>query len=153
MSQREKFLVPTAIGKILKNHRESLGMTIDQVSNNLKIKAKDIKSLEQGSMNFLASPYYAIGFIRSYGRLLKLDDSIINSEVKLLMIEAGLDNTRHGSVNFDYLDIKAPSKELFYKSLLVIAILYLIFIIFYQFNHHDFITTEAIISELNKIEE
>ena len=63
----------TTIGEILKTTREHLQITVDEVSQTLKIKHKIILALEQNDINLVSSHLYLPGFVKSYGRLLKID--------------------------------------------------------------------------------
>lgn len=67
------------VGKILKETRESLGLTLDEVEEATKIRRKYIKAMEEEQFDVLPGPVYTRAFLRSYARFLKLNaDEILD---------------------------------------------------------------------------
>ena len=62
-------------GAILGAAREAQGLSIDDISRQLKLSAAQIKAIESDDHAKLPGPVFARGFIRSYARLLKLDEA------------------------------------------------------------------------------
>jgi cytoskeleton protein RodZ len=61
------------VGSELKAARESQGLAIDDVAQQLKFAPRQIESLEQEHFDRLPGPTIARGMVRNYARLLKLD--------------------------------------------------------------------------------
>lgn len=71
-------------GARLTTARESLSLSIEQVSADLNLPQDYIKKLEIGSLEGLPSLVFARGYIRAYAKLLHLDDNQLVSEFEQL---------------------------------------------------------------------
>ncbi len=71
---------PTAIGKILREKRESLGFSIADVANQIKFAPRQIESLEADDFQHLPESAFLRGFVRSYAKILQLDaDTLLST--------------------------------------------------------------------------
>ena len=61
-------------GKVLSSRREKLGLTIKEVASRLNLQPEIITALETEDSSILPAPIYVRGYIRSYARILKLDE-------------------------------------------------------------------------------
>ncbi|MFC7737718.1 helix-turn-helix domain-containing protein [Roseomonas sp. GCM10028921] len=61
------------VGEQLRDARLALGATLDEVADTLRINRRYLAALEEGRSRDLPGPAYALGFVRSYARLLGLD--------------------------------------------------------------------------------
>ncbi|MDA8109015.1 MAG: helix-turn-helix domain-containing protein, partial [Betaproteobacteria bacterium] len=61
------------VGQALAQARRALGLSLDDVAQQLKYGARQIEALEQGRFDSLHGATFARGMVRSYARLLKLD--------------------------------------------------------------------------------
>lgn len=61
------------VGEILRRGREHYGQSLAQVEANLRIRAIQLKALEEGNVDQLPGKAYALGFVRSYSEYLGLD--------------------------------------------------------------------------------
>lgn len=66
------------LGVLLRAKREQKQLSIGEVSERLKLPARQIEALENGDYNSLPEPVFVRGFLRSYGRFLDLDESTLN---------------------------------------------------------------------------
>lgn len=64
-------------GKLLTEARESKGLSVEQVASQLRLSAKQIIGLESGDPSAFASVVYTRAHLRSYARLLGLDEAKI----------------------------------------------------------------------------
>jgi cytoskeleton protein RodZ len=64
---------PLGVGAELKQAREALGLSVDDVAQQLKFAPRQIESLEHERFERLPGPTIARGMVRNYARLLKLD--------------------------------------------------------------------------------
>lgn len=70
--------VPTA-GEQLAAARQSRGMSIGEIAQQLKLSPWQVEALESNDVKRLPSPVFVRGFIRNYARLLKLDPALVMS--------------------------------------------------------------------------
>ncbi|MBB5693952.1 helix-turn-helix domain-containing protein [Muricoccus pecuniae] len=61
------------VGEQLRDARLALGATLDEAADTLRINRRYLAALEEGRSRDLPGPAYALGFVRSYARLLGLD--------------------------------------------------------------------------------
>jgi len=71
------------IGSLLKEKRESLGLTILDVANVLKINPTYIEAMEKGEIEKFPAEVYYKGFLKNYAKYLKVDISGMFEEVKV----------------------------------------------------------------------
>ncbi len=64
-------------GRLLTEARESKGLSVEQVASQLRLSAKQIIGLESGDPSAFASVVYTRAHLRSYARLLGLDEAKI----------------------------------------------------------------------------
>lgn len=77
MSDLNQLYSDKNIGDILKTRREELGLSLDEVSQRLRIRLVFLKALEEGRINQLPGVAYAAGFLKAYAELLKLDSDAL----------------------------------------------------------------------------
>ncbi len=61
------------IGEKLKEARESMGITIDEASEDLKLRPSQIEAIEQGDKDAFKDIFYLKMFIKNYSKYLGLD--------------------------------------------------------------------------------
>ena len=64
---------PISVGKTLREAREQLGLSVNEVANRIKFAPRQIESLEADDYARLPEAAFVRGFVRSYARLLELD--------------------------------------------------------------------------------
>jgi cytoskeleton protein RodZ len=64
-------------GQVLQQAREQQGISLDQVSDRIKVSVTQLIALEQGDMDRLPGPAFARGYVRNYGRFLGLDADVL----------------------------------------------------------------------------
>ncbi len=67
------------LGAELRRLREQKGLSIKDVADRLKLPARQIEALENGLYDGLPEPVFIRGFLRSYGRVLDMDEARLNS--------------------------------------------------------------------------
>lgn len=72
---------PQIVGERLRQERVNRGIDLDDMASALKTTKATVERLEQGSWEFLGSVVYVRGYVRSYARLLGLDESDLLSGV------------------------------------------------------------------------
>jgi len=67
-------------GAMLRDARETAGLTIDMVSQQLKLAPRQVRALEDGDYGLLPGRTFVRGFARNYARLLGLDaDAVLDA--------------------------------------------------------------------------
>ena len=86
MSQTEStvpaFDAATELGKTLRRQREYKKLSIGEVSERLKLPARQIEALENGNYDSLPEPIFIRGFLRSYGRFLDVDEEVLTEALE-----------------------------------------------------------------------
>ncbi|WP_020652895.1 RodZ domain-containing protein [Massilia niastensis] len=72
-------------GKTLQSQRETLGWTVEQVADQLKLAPRQVVALEAGDYASLPSPAVTRGFVRAYAKLLKIDAAPLVAMIELNM--------------------------------------------------------------------
>ncbi len=76
-------------GESLRNEREKLGYTLEKVEEETKIRKYYLEMMENEEFASLPPQVYAVGFVKRYAKLLKLDEHEIVSEFKRLAYGSG----------------------------------------------------------------
>jgi len=80
--------MPT-VAEQLRIAREAHGLTVHQVAEITKIKTEHIRALESGDYQIFAAAVYIRGFVRTYGRVLRLDPDDLASVLEAELSQAG----------------------------------------------------------------
>ncbi|MES2677180.1 MAG: helix-turn-helix domain-containing protein [Pseudomonadota bacterium] len=147
MSNLEK-----TIGQTLKQTREDLKITLDEVSRTLKVKLNDIIALEEDSLHLITKHLYLIGFIKSYCHFLKMKNEVIEEYLKNITSSCNTKNKKHQLINLEADTDRNPSKDHLVNALIIFAMIYLLLISFSQFKSQNLAITDLIINHLDKIE-
>ena len=65
---------PFSVGNALREARMSQNLSVDEISNRIKFAPRQIEALESDDFTHLPEIAFVRGFVRSYARLLQLDD-------------------------------------------------------------------------------
>ncbi len=72
----------SGFGERLRVTRESLGITLEEVEDETKIRKLYIEALENENLSILPPQVYAIGFVKRYAKMLGLDGELLSKEFK-----------------------------------------------------------------------
>ena len=67
----------SSVGQMLREEREALDLTLDQISDDLRIETRFLSALEDDDFESFAAPVFAKGYLRQYASRLKLDDKSV----------------------------------------------------------------------------
>lgn len=70
------------VGRYLKTERESQGQDLPQVAEMLRIHRSYLQAIEEGEVEKLPGPTYAVGFVRAYAEHLGLDGNTVAERFK-----------------------------------------------------------------------
>ena len=73
-----------SLGDELGQLRHKSGWDIDEVARRLKLSAEQIEALEKGDYSFFSGLVFVMGYLRSYARLLKIDETTITGRLKAI---------------------------------------------------------------------
>lgn len=65
------------VGAMLREARERMGMSVDEVAGRLKFAPRQVAALEAGDFGQLPELAFVRGFVRSYARLVQLDEKAL----------------------------------------------------------------------------
>lgn len=129
---RDEQLPLHGVGDRLRLAREDKGMTIAQVAAETRIPQRQLELIEAGDFDALPARTYAVGFSRSYARLVGLDEKQVASEVRS-ELSASDPADRHRAATFEPGDpARVPSRGLAIFSALAAILLIVGGVVFYQ---------------------
>ncbi|MGA2548702.1 MAG: RodZ domain-containing protein [Burkholderiaceae bacterium] len=73
------------LGTRLRETRESLGLSAEEVASQLKIGVRKIEAIEEGRWEELPQAPYSRGFLRNYAKILHVDDARLIEELDALL--------------------------------------------------------------------
>jgi cytoskeletal protein RodZ len=143
-----------SLGKILQQKREDLKLEIKQAATFLNIKEAALLAIENDEINTLQDKrLYAYGLVRSYAKFLKIDEKIIEEQIKLLHFKSNVENKKHLLLNIGEDDKLSPTKDDFFNFLLISILLFLILLSIYSINSSkNSISNQEIISKFEQID-
>ncbi|MDO4434242.1 MAG: DUF4115 domain-containing protein [Alysiella sp.] len=98
----------TTFGLQLRQHREQKGLSIGEVSERLKLPARQIEALEKGDYELLPEPVFIRGFLRSYGRFLDMPEADLNAYLTHFSPPTKTHRVSSSSTTQQYSERKAP---------------------------------------------
>ena len=123
LDRDEEQLELGGVGRKLRAAREAAGLDIAQVAAETRIPDRHLLAIENGDFSALPARTYAVGFSRSYARLLGLDEKQIAAEVREELVannEQGLER-QHSMEPGD--PARVPSRGLAWLSALAAILL------------------------------
>lgn len=124
--QQETFVAETGVGVggRLKAAREAKGMSLADVSAALRVSERHLRMIEDGAFTDLPARTYAVGFTRSYARLVGLDEAAAVEEVRGILDAVQHDQFRRTGSSFEPGDpARVPSARLGWISALAVLLL------------------------------
>ena len=114
------------LGSELRRQREKKNLSIGEVSERLKLPARQIEALENGQYENLPEPVFVRGFLRSYGRFLDLDEATLDAALASISPPAASQRAIGSSsdLNFQNQERKKPFPTWIFGLLAVGAIAY-----------------------------
>jgi len=104
------------IGEKLQNKRKTLGLSIDEVANNTKIRKSYILAIENNDFSKFDSHVYAKGFIKNYANFLALDSRTLLAIYRRDYQNVSIKRTVNNDIKNK--EVKKPNLLLFKKPIL-----------------------------------
>ncbi len=106
------------VGYYLKQARESLNLTVEEVSDTIRVRRIYLEAIEEGRYDQLPGTAYAVGFVRIYANFLGLNSARV---VEQFRAETG---PHQGEVEFEFEQAAPPiENQAMPKNLIIIATL------------------------------
>jgi cytoskeleton protein RodZ len=121
-------MTPLEIGIVLREARESSGMSVNDVATRLKFAPRQITALEQGDLASLHGMTFIRGFVRSYARLLQLDEEPLLDALPSASASKSPSEKKDEGVPFPGVYAARKSNILWLVSTLIVAVALGIFI-------------------------
>lgn len=86
------------VGAVLREARESAGISVEEVAGRIKFAPRQIEALEAGDFSQLPEMAFIRGFVRSYARLMQLDDKALLDALPGAPARAAVATTAEASV-------------------------------------------------------
>jgi cytoskeletal protein RodZ len=109
-------------GARLREAREARGEQIEDVAENLRIRASYLRGLERGDLSVMPGRTYALGFLRSYAQYLGFDGEDLIAQIKSSV--AGLTSGAHLQVRTPLAESRLPKLPALAISLAALAGIY-----------------------------
>ena len=114
----------SGVGAELRRARLHKGLSLADVSAALRISERHLKMIENGQFADLPARTYAVGFTRSYARLVELDEAQAVAEVRDILDSTQADRFRRMGSTFEPGDpARIPSAQLGWISALAVLLL------------------------------
>jgi len=111
-----------SIGAQLRAAREAQGLTLAQVAAETRIPQRHLETIEAGKFAALPARTYAIGFSRTYAKLVGLDETAVTDAVRE-ELDAQEPGVRHRPASFEPGDpARVPSRALGWLSVLAVVL-------------------------------
>jgi cytoskeleton protein RodZ len=68
---------PVNVGMALREARERLGMSVNDIADRIKFAPRQVEALESNDFSHLPQSTFLRGFVRSYARVLQLDEAVL----------------------------------------------------------------------------
>jgi cytoskeletal protein RodZ len=140
-------------GQILTQKRQEKNIEISEIVFALRVKSSDIKAIESDNYLGISKNIYIPGLIRSYAKLLGIDQRSIESHIRSLRLKSNVENKEHKLVNLDEGDDLKPDANFIFNASILGAVMILVFLLFYNRveTNSDEIASSDLVNQLNKI--
>jgi cytoskeleton protein RodZ len=122
----EHSAVPASVGATLRERREERGEDLRYVAQMLRIRYPYLKAIEEGLVDELPGPTYAIGFVRTYAEHLGLDAKDMVARFKAEV--EGLNSRNDLNFPAPIPEGKIPSGAILLVGIIVAALVYAVWI-------------------------
>ena len=116
--------VHLALGAALRTARERMKLEVEEVAQQLKMSAYQVKALEQDNHSVLPAPTFVRGFIRNYARLLQMDAAPLLDAYYEMLPESSHKNSI--TLELESIPITNPAQKSF-RLYLMVSVLLVVF--------------------------
>ncbi len=137
----ELSVVPTA-GSLLQAARLQAGLSIEQVSEQLKLSLRQVNALEANQFELLPAMVIVRGFVRSYAKLLKIDADLVLASLPSESVGHALDRELHPSLSTPFQESRTSflgrqenNNRKYIYGAIALALAALVFVLIQQLEH------------------
>lgn len=116
-------------GESLRKERELRGMTLEEISQHTKVHTRFLEAIENDDLSALPAKAFAKGFLRSYARMIDLNEEFVLSNFEYFQHTAH-NNGENREIH--KASVKASGRFVFGLIFAAIALLLLLLFLFYQ---------------------
>ncbi len=117
-------------GESLQKERELRGITLEDISAQTKVNVRFLEAIENDDLSALPAKAFAKGFLRSYARVVGLDEDLVLTNFEYCHHAIQPENASEYKAK--HAAHKAPKRGVFIILLLIILLLTAIIILYYQ---------------------
>ncbi|MEJ2586757.1 MAG: DUF4115 domain-containing protein [Deltaproteobacteria bacterium] len=119
--ENEDLEIPSAgeLGHLLKQQREKLGLSLNQLSEKTRVRAQFLEAMEEEAWDSLPSPGFVRGFMRSYARAVGLETDRVLSLYEATTFSHEPGSEKHPST----ISVKKRSVPVFLIILLIVVLI------------------------------
>lgn len=128
--------MPVSVGSTLREAREHLGLSIEDVENRLKFAPHQIEALEADDYGNLPEMSFVRRFVRSYARLLKLDPEPLLASLPAIPVQPSLYATSI-EVAMPFQDNKSGHGRKIFWLLTIPVVIAVVWVVFVWLNHRE----------------
>ena len=123
---------PPGVGEQLRAAREARGLSLEQVASETRIPQRHLVTMEAGDFASLPGRTYAVGFARTYAKMLGLDSDAVANGVRAELDAQDFD-PRHRPASFEPGDpARLPSRMLGWLSVIAVILVLAGLFVFYR---------------------
>ena len=116
-------------GESLRKERELRGITLEEISEHTKVHPRFLEAIEKDDLSVLPAKAFAKGFLRSYARMVDLDEGFVLSNFEYFQHTAQSDG--EGGETY-HAPAKGSGRLVLWMLFAVIAVLLLLVFLFHQ---------------------
>lgn len=118
------------LGESLRKERELRGITLEDISTRTKVNVRFLEAIEDDDLSALPAKAFAKGFLRSYARVVGLDEELVLTNFEYC--HHAIQSENAPEYKSKYAAQKAPKRGVFILLLLIILLLTAIIILYYR---------------------
>jgi cytoskeletal protein RodZ len=142
-------------GEFMRMERDKLKISIEEIALRLKIKPSNIIAIENNQFDKIGKYFYIFGIIKSYAKILKIDQKIVEEFIKSLPIESNTNNKKHKLINVGENIELSPDKDTTINFFIISIILFLALLSLYHFQEQkgSLITNKHLVEKMTKLDQ
>jgi cytoskeleton protein RodZ len=118
------------LGEFLRNERELRGITLEEISADTKVNPRFLEAFEHDDISALPAKAFAKGFLRSYARVIGLDEDLVLTNFEYW--HQGMHSGGTATIPITPHETARPQRFIFFVLFLIIMLLTGMIVLFYR---------------------